>query len=267
MNEHYTDEYYMNSTGFQSYLFYFQSSDTKMIKNNKLYFFFYVEHGVCTVRISDKIIKVYPGQIFFIPPEINYKLTFDNEEKKYCTGQVLRVRFFAGVNKYDYSPQVFEPTKKMLKILKDIPVSNNNLIIEINCQYLAKIYTFLSLATEALIRKSEKQTMLIKKSMEYMRKNLRCSIDDIAKYCNISRSYLFKTFKEHLGTTPIKIKQKIQAEEGEKLLLNTNLSVESIATEVGFESVAHFRNVFYSRFVITPGKYRKKHTEQKHSAL
>jgi AraC-like DNA-binding protein len=147
----------------------------------------------------------------------------------------------------------------MVKLLKEIPVGNNNKQIEINCKYLANVYTFLNMSTELLIKNSVKQIIIIEKALDYMQNNLGCSVDDIVKVCNISRCYLFKIFKEKLGATPIKIKQKFQAERGEKLLTTTNLSIEEIANEVGLESVAHFRNVFYSRFFTSPGKYRKNH--------
>jgi len=257
-------DYFLNETGFQSYLYFFRSDDISNRKYNR-YFFMYIESGICTMEVSDKHLTAYPGEIIFIPEETTVKLSFDNEKKQSCTGQVLHVRFFAGVNKYDYLPQIFKPTKKMVKLLKEIPVGNNNKHIEINCKYLANVYTFLNLSTELLIKNSIKQIIIIEKAMDYIKNNLGCAVDDIVKECNISRCYLFKIFKEKLGTTPIKIKQKFQAEKGEKLLTTTNLSIEEIANEVGLESVAHFRNVFYSRFFTSPGKYRKNHNKDAHT--
>ena len=251
-------DYFMNETGFQSYLFFFENNDVHIMRYNR-YSFVYVESGVCNMEFSDKRLTAYPGQIIFIPEETSVKLSFDNEKKLCCTGQILHVRFFAGVNKYDYLPQIFKPTKKMVEILKEIPVGNNNKHIEINCKYLADVYTFLSISIKLLTKNSVKQILIIEKALDYMQNNLGCAVDDIVKECNISRCYLFKIFKEKLGTTPIKIKQKLQAERGEKLLITTNLSIEEIANEVGLESVAHFRNVFYSRFFTSPGKYRKNH--------
>jgi len=57
--------------------------------------------------------------------------------------------------------------------------------------------------------------------------------------------------------SPVKMKQKIQAEKGEKLLEITNLTIDEIANRVGFDSTAHFRKVFESRFFCSPKEYRK----------
>lgn len=257
-------DYFMNETGFQSYLYFFKSDDIHIMTHNR-YTFIYIESGVCNMEFSNKRLSAYPGEIIFIPEGTTVKLSFNGEKNLNCTGQILHIRFFAGVNKYDYLPQIIKPTKKMIKLLKEIPVGNNNKHIEINCKYLANVYTFLTMSTELLIKNSVKQIIIIEKALDYMQNNLGCTVDSVVKECNISRCYLFKIFKEKLGTTPIKMKQKFQAERGEKLLSTTNLSIEEIANEVGLESVAHFRNVFYSRFSTSPGKYRKNHIKDTHT--
>ena len=83
------------------------------------------------------------------------------------------------------------------------------------------------------------------------------SIPQLAKICNMSESRFYVVFNEATGMTPIKMKHKIQTAKAELMLLNTDLSIDEIAHNLGFESTAHFRKIFNEHFGYSPKEARK----------
>ena len=82
------------------------------------------------------------------------------------------------------------------------------------------------------------------------------SLDDMAAQSLMSRRTYLRQFASATGTTPIKwlIDQRIQASLG--LLESSSLSIEQIATRVGFESPVTYRHHFVRGMKTTPSGYR-----------
>lgn len=94
--------------------------------------------------------------------------------------------------------------------------------------------------------------------MEWALANLDAPItlDDMARKSLMSRRTYLRQFADATGTTPIKwlIGQRIQASM--ELLESSSLSIEQIATRVGFESPVTYRHHFVRRCKTTPTEYR-----------
>ena len=82
------------------------------------------------------------------------------------------------------------------------------------------------------------------------------SVDDVAKYCSVSTSYLHKLFAKTQGTTPHDaiIERRIMA--AKHLLMNTKLSLSEVAEKCGFRSQAYFSDCFRKRADSTPSQFR-----------
>ncbi|MHC9293019.1 helix-turn-helix domain-containing protein [Mycobacterium sp. LTG2003] len=95
-------------------------------------------------------------------------------------------------------------------------------------------------------------------SMEWALSNLDSPItlDDLASQSALSRRTYLRQFAKATGTTPIKwlIEQRIQASLA--LLESSSLSIEQIATRVGFESAVTYRHHFVRQLHTTPSDYR-----------
>lgn len=100
--------------------------------------------------------------------------------------------------------------------------------------------------------------------MVWALENLDSSItlDELATQSAMSRRSYLRQFAKATGTTPIKwlIEQRIQASLA--LLEASSLSVEQIATRVGFESAATYRHHFVRQLRTTPSDYRSCFTPQ-----
>ena len=197
-------------------------------------------------------------RFFFLPTDTNYKLVFTHPKNELCKGIFFNVRFFAGVNPWDYHPQIINPSEELIAAIKDIPKNVNYKTPKKDCGFIIKAYTFLELVQEFIVKSNTRFSELIENAIEYMFNTPKYSITDVAKHCNISERYLSKLFEKTVGISPVKMKQKIQAEKAEDLLKSTNLTIDEIANRVDFDSTAHFRKVFESRFHFSPSKIRKQ---------
>ena len=52
--------------------------------------------------------------------------------------------------------------------------------------------------------------------------------------------------------------QTLRIEEAKQMLERSDLSVDAVAEEVGYEDPTHFRRLFKRQVGVTPGRYRKR---------
>lgn len=84
------------------------------------------------------------------------------------------------------------------------------------------------------------------------------SVDDMARFANLSPSQLSRVFKKETGTTPAEFLTGLRVQKAKKLLLNPRFSVTEVALNCGFSSSAYFATCFAGRTGLTPTEYRKR---------
>ncbi len=82
------------------------------------------------------------------------------------------------------------------------------------------------------------------------------SVAELAQECFISESRLYHLFQHELQLTPVAYRNELRIRAAAELLKNREISVEAIAAEIGFQSAAHFREVFRSFTGLSPSEYR-----------
>ena len=83
------------------------------------------------------------------------------------------------------------------------------------------------------------------------------SVDALADAARMSRRTFTRRFREATGTTVVKWLAAERLAHAQQLLETTELSVERIATEVGFGTALTLRQNFLSQFGTTPSEYRR----------
>lgn len=94
--------------------------------------------------------------------------------------------------------------------------------------------------------------------------NSKISIQNIAEDLGVSPSYLSRIFKQKVGLSPHEFLLYRRLERVKTLLLNTQLSIERIAEESGFNSHSHLTRYFSDYMGMPPSKYRR-HMTSHHS--
>lgn len=78
------------------------------------------------------------------------------------------------------------------------------------------------------------------------------TISELSKKYNISNSTLNRMFNTHFGVSPLTYINNVRLTIAENMLLNSNLSILSISTTVGFDSLSSFNRLFKKKYNISP---------------
>ncbi|MCY6960170.1 response regulator transcription factor [Clostridium brassicae] len=98
----------------------------------------------------------------------------------------------------------------------------------------------------------------LKCALNYIENNFRDNImlKDVANYMKFSTTYLSKRFKKDMGTNFNKYLTQKRIEEAKKMLESTNISINDIAFDVGYNEPNYFCKVFKKLEGVTPSEYR-----------
>jgi YesN/AraC family two-component response regulator len=87
------------------------------------------------------------------------------------------------------------------------------------------------------------------------RENL--SVEDIARQCNISTSYLRTCFLRTYGMSLTRYREKLRIEEAEILIRSGFFKLNEIAEQLGYCDIFHFTKNFTKAKGISPSRYRE----------
>ena len=103
----------------------------------------------------------------------------------------------------------------------------------------------------------------VSRAIDYIasRYSYSLSISDIASYVGVSRSTLFREFREELHTSPKEYLDRYRIRRASSLLRDTDLTVASVAASVGYDNGLYFSKAFRRMTGMTPTDYRfdKRH--------
>jgi len=83
-------------------------------------------------------------------------------------------------------------------------------------------------------------------------------LENYAQLCHMSLSTFKSYFKRYYHTTPGAWLQQKKLELAYNQILTTNLNINRISLECGFEDTSHFIRVFKQKFHLTPLQFRQK---------
>ena len=87
-------------------------------------------------------------------------------------------------------------------------------------------------------------------------RNPDLTLQVVANELNISANYLSNVFSKNRGIPFRKFMQQYRVQQAEKLLIETNLEIGTIAEIVGFTDSNYFTKVFREYYHLTPYRYR-----------
>lgn len=87
--------------------------------------------------------------------------------------------------------------------------------------------------------------------------NQSMTIKEMSQQCALSERTFLRRFKAATGLTPLNYLQRLRVDAAKQLLENTNLSLENIVNQIGYEDVSAFRRLFTKLTQLTPRAYRQ----------
>ncbi len=163
-------------------------------------------------------------------------------------------------------------TKELLKKYSNSPLLNKPYIEKI---YATDINTFediVSIMKEISddiihylnVDSASYEIKLLQQVIKYIRENYsdpEFSIQNLADLLQMSTPYLSQYFKKNTDYTISEYVTRLRMEKAKDLLIETNMSVQEIAANVGYYSVSSFIRKFKEKVKITPGQYKKKYSK------
>lgn len=103
-----------------------------------------------------------------------------------------------------------------------------------------------------------KHTEQVQRAIEFisLKYSYGITIDEVAEYTGVSRSTLFREFREEMGVSPKEYLDRFRIERAARLLDTTDLKVSAVAASVGYENGLYFSKAFKKYTGKSPTQYR-----------
>jgi YesN/AraC family two-component response regulator len=108
-------------------------------------------------------------------------------------------------------------------------------------------------------RVNSKDQGFLLKLISYIEENQSSdiSMNDLAEYCNLSRTVFYNKIKGLTGSSPIEFSRKIKLKAALKLL-EDGANVSEAAFKTGFTDVKYFSRLFKIQFGYSPSKHKQE---------
>ena len=123
------------------------------------------------------------------------------------------------------------------------------------------IDSLLRSSTSAPISKGSRlRDFYIKEAFSFIEQNFQndISVEDIASFCGLNRSYFGKIFHECMGKSPQEFLISYRMTKAAELLKLTELSIGDIGNAVGYPNQLHFSRAFKTVYGIPPRQWRNE---------
>ena len=114
-------------------------------------------------------------------------------------------------------------------------------------------------STSAHINKGNNlRDFYLKEALSFIEQNFQndISVEDIAAFCGLNRSYFGKIFHETMGKTPQEFLISYRMTKAAELLKLTDLSIGDIGNAVGYPNQLHFSRAYKNVYGISPRQWR-----------
>lgn len=126
--------------------------------------------------------------------------------------------------------------------------------------YLFLDYMMRSTASVHLKKSGRLRDFYTKEALNYIEQNFQndISVEDIAAFCGLNRSYFGKIFRDTVGKSPQEFLMTYRMMKAAELLKLTKLSIGDIGNAVGYSNQLHFSRAFKSIYGISPREWRNQ---------
>lgn len=126
---------------------------------------------------------------------------------------------------------------------------------------ILRIFRILSTQYEFSLSKKLRQKMnwiLYEEISDYMKQNLKTiSIRLLCEEFHFQEDYFNRLLKKRTGMTYTEYLHYLRLQKAEELLLQTDLTIDEIAAEIGYRNKGYFYKIFTKRHRMTPAQFRK----------
>lgn len=230
----------------------------------KYYLIHYVTKGSGFYEVDGKKYKVSQNDIFIIYPNqvVTYYSPDIDDTWSFCwigfSGESASQYFkMTGIDSYVLKTKSQSFYSNVLNCINYFEESKENLSqLKLN----SYIFDSLHLLFCAGEKTRSKAADYIDKAVRYIEYNYMNGISakDVSDYLSIDRTYFYRIFKNHTGTSPEQYIMKYRIKRAAELLKCSSFTIGEIAVFVGFRDTYYFSRLFKKITGINPSEYRKK---------
>lgn len=228
----------------------------------------YVTKGYGTFKFNGKVYTLKKGDIFILLKgmQVEYVASIDDPWEYYWIG-------FSGSNANEYlnrtsitnscvanceeNSKIPQIILNMCEISKTYNPSKSDDILLLKELY-SLLYALIEEFPKPFEYKDKELHTYIQDALNFINSNYMHSItvQEIADYVNLSRSYLYKMFIKNLGISPQRYLINLRMYKATLLLKSTKLPIGEIASSVGYSDSLLFSKTFSKHFSMSPLNYR-----------
>ena len=235
------------------------------------YLIHFILEGKGTFCVNGNTYSLSKGQGFFIEPDYQTVYTADEQEPWVYiwvafSGQHAK-QLTNSIGLTQDTPIFFSTKGEMLKNYVMEMLEHNRSDPVDRYHNLGMLYLFLSTIADS--QKQEANLPLttandhISHAISYIHGHINepVTVEEIAGYVGLNRSYLSALFKKHTGLSPLQYIQTSRITKAEHMLQSSNLSIAAIANSCGYQNPESFMKIFKRSFGVSPSAYRKQFSE------
>ena len=255
-------------------------------KTNIYWTLIYIRGGIGMYLLESDLRPVNQGDLILLPPRVSYSFSeveLGDEYNANVDAVVLRfdnawladlLTVFRTMNKVVLKireivdPYAIEGPKwmKVSALLDELSKAgaSRQAIIIIDLMELLS-----SPKDMVCILQSAQQTSLTLEERKekidiYISTNLfdKVSLEEVAAYLGMNRTYFCLFFKKHYGKGFADYLNDLRVDKAAAMLLQGDRQIAEIARECGFKTSAYFTRAFRRSRGMTPGEYRKTHSDR-----
>lgn len=237
----------------------------EVLKNTVIH---YVTKGYGTFKFNGKVYNLKQGDIFILLKgmQVEYVASIDDPWEYYWIG-------FSGSNANEYlnrtsitnscvanceeNSKIPQIILNMCEISKTYNPSRSDDILLLKELY-SLLYALIEEFPKPFEYKDKELHTYIQDALNFINSNYMHSItvQEIADYVNLSRSYLYKMFIKNLGISPQRYLINLRMYKATLLLKGTKLPIGEVASSVGYSDSLLFSKTFSKHFSMSPLNYR-----------
>lgn len=231
--------------------------------------FVYVLSGSSIQSVDNKEHKVERGSVIYIPQGQVHNAVFD--DKMACIEILVKPEIIDGIlNSISASGEKVAISHTFYDFTGDKRRKLENLVEEMLSEYKDNdinsenvIKNYLSIFITHIIRHSETATPKYKgipiEVIDYINIHFRkhFTLEELAQMSFYSPKYFSRIFKQSFGITVTEYIAQKRVAEGCHLLTETNMSIDEISKNLGWENNTQFFSNFKKFYGMTPHAYRK----------
>ncbi|PTQ85452.1 AraC-like DNA-binding protein [Trichococcus patagoniensis] len=232
------------------------------------YIVHFVISGKGRYTVNDTTHRLGAGDFFLIRPNelVEYEADAEDPWEYYWIGfsgsKVKEILHTNGIGVKDYIGQVGaeeELQGKFAHFMQSDFFDDSQKLV--NQALFCDIFSFfkihngnMEMEVQTSQRTKYSEAFLLYVENNYYREDL--TIEEIAKSMYLHPSYFSQVIKEELGLNALKYLNLYRMNKASQLLKTTELSVEEIASAVGYQNRHSFSRAFKSRFHSSPTRYK-----------